>query len=299
MPVTGSVIGLSIGQESVQAVAIDIAGHVFTLLAIGEFPNEFASTTMKQEEAVSRFSSHIFDFIRSHALKSRSVSVALDTTNLFLNTFPAGSQMSQAEINDHMNWELAQYFPEIAPREYISDTHTLVENQAERWRELLSVSVRRTEVDAITKSMTRLGLTLNIIDVDHFSAETALRINYPDTNTKYLALVGIKPHRLDVSLLKKGVMESYSYLTVDTNDEIVERFGIMSRDTRGIFSIVAYGPHLDKDLLTDIRRGSSMLVEALNPLRRVNVASSLNLTENLPVLSYRFASAVGVALRRE
>lgn len=144
-----------------------------------------------------------------------------------------------------------------------------------------------------------MGLTLHVLDVDHFSADTALRVNYPDTNRKYLALVGVKENRLDVSLIKNGNMESYSYSVVQSNKEIVEQIGLLSRETKGIYSITVYGPFLDKDLLVQIRRGSSLLVEALNPLRHVKVSDSLRLADHLSVPSYRFASAVGVALRRD
>jgi hypothetical protein len=114
-----------------------------------------------------------------------------------------------------------------------------------------------------------------------------------------LALVGVKENRLDISILRNGNLEGYSYQVVSSNQEIIEAIGALSRQTQGIFSITAYGPYLDTDLLHRIRRASALLVEALNPLRHVSVADSLRLADHLTAPSYRFASAVGVALRRE
>ena len=159
--------------------------------------------------------------------------------------------------------------------------------------------MKRSDAYGIQQSVARLGLDLHILDVDHFSADTALRINYPDTDRKYLALVGIKENRLDISLIKNGNMESYCYSVVQSNKEIADQIAALARDTQGIRSITAYGPYLDKDLLVQIRRASVLLVEALNPLRHVKVSDSLRLGDHLSVPSYRFASAIGVALRRE
>ncbi|MEK9139232.1 MAG: hypothetical protein AAB393_19100, partial [Bacteroidota bacterium] len=96
-----------------------------------------------------------------------------------------------------------------------------------------------------------------------------------------------------------GNMESYSYCVVQSNKEIVDQIATLARESKGIHSLTVYGPYLDKDLLVQIRRASQLLVEALNPLRHVKVADSLRLADHLSVPSYRFASAVGVALRRD
>jgi len=164
---------------------------------------------------------------------------------------------------------------------------------------MLSVSVRRQLAHVVQQALEKLGLTLHIVDVDHFSADTALRVNYPDTNRKFLALIGMKENRLDVSMIKNGTMEGYSYAVVGSNQEIVDYIAALSREAKGIYAITAYGPYLDKDLLVQIRRASSLLVEALNPLRHVKIADSLRLADHLSSPSYRFASAVGVALRRD
>jgi Tfp pilus assembly PilM family ATPase len=297
--VAESIIGLNIGTKVVHAVEVEHVGPTKTLLAMDEFPSPFTKNTGPTEDEIHRLAAALGLYIKANDVKSRRVSVALDTSNLFLNTIPVDAGLSQEQMNEHLNWELSQYFPETPPAEFITDVHVLTENETHQWSEILSVSVRRSQTNGIRKAVEMLGLSLHIVDVDHFSAETALRMNYPDTNAKYLAMVGVKQHRLDVSLIRKGKMESYSYYLVNSDAEIVKRIGTLSRETRGIFSIISYGPHLEKDLLVEIRRGSSMLVEALNPLRHLRISSKLKLGENLTGPSYRFAAAVGVALRRD
>jgi Tfp pilus assembly PilM family ATPase len=298
MGVKQSIIGLSLSDKSVQAVEIEQEGNSNTLTAIDEWENSL-NTEEDQKQAEDRFMESLSAFMKVGRLKAKKVSVALDSAQLVLNSFPMQDGLSRIELNEHINWELSQYHPGVPSGDFITDVHTLTQNATEQWNEVLSVSVRRRDAYQIQNIITKLGLELHIVDVDHFSADTALRLNYPDTNRKYLSLVGIKENRLDISLIKNGNMESYSYCVVQSNKEIVDRIATLAQETRGIYSSAVYGPYLDKDLLVQIRRASTMLVEAVNPLRHVKVADSLRLGEHLTAPSYRYAAAVGVALRRD
>jgi Tfp pilus assembly PilM family ATPase len=293
------VLGLSITDRTVQAVEVEQDGPSNSLLAIDEWENTFPFGTPDDTHGIDQFIEYLSAFMKVNKVKAKRVSVALDTSSLFINSFPLEEGLSRVEINEHVNWELGQFFPAVPPKEFVTDIHMMAAHPAERWNQVLSVSVRRRDAYAVQSAISKLGLNLHILDVDHFSADTALRINYPDTERKFIALVGVKENRLDISLLRNGTMEAYSYCIVQSNQEIVDQVGALSRDVKGIQSITAYGPYLEKDILVLIRRGSALLVEALNPLRHVKVSDSLRLADHLSVPSYRFASAVGVALRRE
>lgn len=293
------VLGLSITDRSVQAVEIEQDGPSNSLLAMDEWENTFPTGAIEDGQGIEQFMEYLAAFIKVNKVKAKKVSVALDTSALFINSFPLEDGLSRVEINEHVNWELAQFFPDVPAREFVTDIHVMTQDRTDRWNQVLSVSVRRRDAYAVQAAIAKLGLSLHILDVDHFSADTALRINYPDSDRKYLALVGIKENRLDISLMRNGNMESYNYCIVQSNQEIVDQIGALSRDVKGIQSITAYGPYLEKDLLVLIRRSSALLVEALNPLRHVKVSDSLRLADHLTVPSYRFTSAVGVALRRE
>jgi len=294
-----TVLGLSLSDKNVQAVEIEQDGPSNTLLAIDEWENTLPTSAGHNGHGTTRFIEYLTAFMKVNRSRSRKVAVSLDTAEMFLNSIPMDEGLSRIQINEHINWELSQFFPERSPKEFVTDVHVLTQRPTDGWNEVLSVSVQRHDVYLVQQAVQQMGLALHVLDADHFSADTALRVNYPDTNRKYLALVGVKENRLDVSLIKNGNMESYSYSMVQSNKEIVEQIGLLSRETKAIYSITVYGPFLDKDLLVQIRRGSSLLVEALNPLRHVKVSDSLRLSDHLSVPSYRFASAVGVALRRD
>lgn len=299
MPSKELILGLSISDKSVQAVEVEQDGKSNTLLALDEWENTLPNGPTEDKHGTGQFTEYLSAFIKVNRVKAKKVAVALDSAQLFINSFPLEDGLSRVEINEHVNWELNQYFPETPNKEFVTDVHVMTRNLPEHWNQVLSVSLRRKDAYVVESAIAKLGLSLNIIDVDHFSADTALRANYPDSERKFLALVGVKENRLDISLLKNGNMESYSYCVVQSNQEIIEQVGTLSRDVKGIQSITVHGEYLDKDLLVLIRRGSALLVEALNPLRHVQVADSLRLSDHLSSPSYRFASAVGVALRRD
>jgi Tfp pilus assembly PilM family ATPase len=271
-----------------------------TLLAIDEWANPFPfGAHQGTRKNILDFQQQLAKFIADNRVRAGRICVALDTASLFVNNLPIAQGLTRNEINDHVKWELTQYHPGVDPAEFITDVHILAEQRNGPFNEALSVSVRRGDATTVQKIMTGMGLELSIVDADHFAADTALRVNYPDTYRKYIALVGVKENRLDISLMRNGSMESYRYAVAESDDDIVQGIAALARATPGIYSITAYGPYLDRELLTAIRRGSPILVEALNPLRHVNVADSLRLAEHLSVPSYRFAAAVGVALRRD
>ncbi len=299
MPSKDLVLGLSITDKCVQAVELEHDGQSNTLLALDEWENPLLPNVENDEESKQKFIEYLSAFIKVNRIKSRRAAVAMDSSQLFINSFPLEDGVSQVDINEHVNWELRQYFPSTPPKEFVTDIHVMNRNAPEHWNHALSVSVKRKDAFAVENLIAGLKLDLAIIDVDHFAADTALRYNYPDAERKFIALVGVKEDRLDVSLLKTGVMESYTYYVVQSNQEIVDHITALSQNVQGIQSITVYGPYLDKDLLVLIRRSSALLVEALNPLRHVKIADSLRLADHLSTPSYRFASAVGVALRRD
>jgi Tfp pilus assembly PilM family ATPase len=294
-------LGLSISGNLVQAVEIERGGTSGILLAIDEWQNRFPfdDGTSAETPASREFQEYLQAFIKVNHVKATQVSVALDSSLLFLNTLPVEDGLPRPRINELIDWELHQYFPDVQPKEFITDVHVVSTHREQGWNELLAVSIRRHHTLAVREALRALGLALHIVDVDHFSADMALRINYPDTYRRYLAFVGVKEDRLDISLMKNGALQSYSYVTVKSDQEIIDQIALISRETKGIYSITVYGPRLDKDLLVQIRRSSALLVEALNPLRHISVSESLRLADHLSAPSYRFASAVGVALRRD
>jgi Tfp pilus assembly PilM family ATPase len=300
METSDLMLGLSIGKEVVHAVEVDRGGTAPTVRALDEWENTLLAGDADPEGAgLRQFQEFLAAFMKMNRCRGRSVSVALDTSFLFLHTIPMEELAPKTELADQALWELQQYIPGTGPQDYLTAFHKIVRDPTERAPEYLCVSIKRNDSRTIRTALEGIGLNLSVLDVDHFSGDTALRINYPDSTRRHLALVSVKRHRLDISVLRSGNLESYRYVLPNSDREIVDHFGRLSREFHGMHSIVVYGPHLTNDLLVQIRHASAFLVEALNPLRHVNVSDRLRLSESIDSPSYRFASAIGVALRKD
>jgi Tfp pilus assembly PilM family ATPase len=300
MPTLEHVLGLAIGTRSVQAVEVSRGPEGASLLAIDDWENTLLSSAPNDTPAgAERFQEYLSAFLKVNRIRARRAAIALDTSFLFIQTFPFDAEGQRKELLEHFGWELRQYRPESDPRDFITDTHQVSAGAGNSHALHIGVGVRRQHVQTIQRALTRAGLELHLVDADHFSADTALRVNYPDTHKRPMALVGIKDNRVDVSVIREGNLESYAHHAVRDNTDIVQSVARVAHEEHGILAISAYGPYLDRDLLVQIRRASPLLVEALNPLRHVSVVDTLRLSDHLSVPSYRFAAAVGAALRRD
>jgi Tfp pilus assembly PilM family ATPase len=297
MPET--ILGLAVGDKRVQVVAMLHDGNQRTLLAVDEWNNTLPFRSDTNGAGLTRFTENLSEYLAKHQITPDKVSVTFDSGQTFIATFPFEEGISRLERTSQMRWELSQYFPEADASEFITDVQPLTDNKIDKWVRAISVSLPRRHTDVIGTVMAQMGLKLHVVDIDHFSADHALRFNYPDINKKYIGLLGVKENRLDISLMRNGVLEAYSYRIVSSNTEIVDHIRVIAQETLGLYSLCAYGTFLDVDLLVQIRRASPLLVEALNPLRHVGVSDSLRLADHLSVPSYRFAAAVGVALRQD
>jgi hypothetical protein len=300
MPLQDIMIGLCIGECGVQAVEVDRTGPRALLRAIDEWENTLPTGWREDSpEGTEQFRQYLAAFLKVNKIQTRQVSVALDASYLFLNTLPLDPSITASERTAHVRWELQQYFPEAGAEDFVTAFLATAHDPPEPIPEYLAVSVRRKDSRLLQTTLQSLGLRLDVIDVEHFSGETALRVNYPDSSHHYIALVCVKRNRLDISWHRGSTLEGYRYALVDSDYGIAQEFAKISRDSTGIHSIMAFGPHLDKDLLLEIRHASTTLVEAMNPLRHVNVSESLRLADKIHSPSYRFAAAVGIALRKD
>lgn len=297
---TSLALGISISGKKIQAVEMEKNGLHGVLRTIDEWENMLPSGLEPPGPyELDLFADTLAAFLTAGMVKAQNVSLALDSSSLFIHRIPIEENAPDAAIREQVEWELAQYFPDAGAGAFITDYHRMSQFPSVRLNEVLSVSVRKSVAQSIGKVLKGLGLRLQVVDADHFAAESALRVNYPDSLRRHVALVGIKEERIDISILKNGNLEAYRHVSVHSTEEIIAEVGSLAQESGGVFTIVAYGTALNAELLHGIRQEAGSLVEALNPLRHVAIADSLRVAEHLTTPSYRFASVIGLALRRD
>lgn len=292
-----SILGVYLSEQLAQIVALEQDGSSNVLRAVAEWPSTLFNYAGDDTPGVDEFVEHLSAFLSTHSLKPHMVSIALDSSLIFVNTVPFSHSASRSEIDEQIEWELKEYFPDAPRDSFISDMHILSGDNKQN--DVMMVSVRRDLIQKLYRSLSRLRLGLDIVDVDHFSADNALRFNFPETMNKFLALIGLKGGRIDTSLIRYNDLESYSYTLYASQEDVVAQIEKVSKETKGLSSISLYGTHLNAENLANIRNASAVSVDALNPLRSVQIANTVRANIDPTFASYRYCAAVGAALRRD
>lgn len=292
-----SILGVYLSEQIAQVVVLEQEGSSNVLCAVAEWPSTLFNYAGDDTPGVDEFVEHLSAFLSSHNLKPQMVSIALDSSFLFINTVPFSHSASRSEIDEQVEWELKEYFPDAPRDSFISDMHILSGDSQQN--NVMMVSVRRDLIQKLYRSLSRLRLGLDIVDVDHFSADNAFRFNFPETMNKFVALIGLKGGRIDLSLIRYNDLESYSYILYASQEDVVAQIEKISKETKGLSLISLYGTHLNAENLGLIRNASTVPVETLNPLRSVQVSNSVRANIDPTFASYRYCAAVGAALRRD
>lgn len=293
-----TILALHITEHSSQALLLESDKGRWTLHAAMEWQSELFKQVGDDTPGVDAFVERLSTFLFQQQLEVHEAAVALDTTRLFVNTIPVDNT-TESVIEEQIAWELSEYFPGSPKNAFISDYHVMPKSDSRLYNNVLTVSVRRDVVQKIQRAMSRLKLQLTNVDGDQFAAETVLRLSYPNTKAKLIALAGIKAERLDVSLLQNWEVESYSYRLVTQDENIVQALALLAKEHKRVEGVMVFGKSLDEGLIGELRAALPVPVEVLNPFRTVTVAAKLRFNNDLTTRAFRYVAAIGVALRQK
>lgn len=294
-----NVLGLYLSDRVAQSLVLEPNADRWTLHALAEWPNRLFSYAGDDTPGMDEFVEHLSTFLSQKSLPVHTAAVALDTGLLFVNTIPIEDPSAPPLIEEQIAWELNEYFPDSPRNAFISDYETMLKPDSRPYTEVLAVSVRREFVHKIQRAMKRLNLQLGVIDGDHFGAATAMRMNHPETARKRVLLAGVKQERVDISLLQHDGMESYCYRMISTDEDIVHALAAETQRHDAPPSLMIFGDRLDEQLVGELRAALPTPVHVLDPFHIVTVDTSLRLKSDPTVRSFRYAAAVGVALRQK
>jgi len=285
-----SLFGLSISAESVEAVELLYDDPSLTLTAIGEWKRSAGTDLASLGE-------RLVSFIHANGVSARRVTVGLDTSLLIVHTFPVDPGLSREEWQQHAQWELSQLVPSLPQSEYITDVFPLEQKGSPLSQSVLSVSLRREDIRALRQAIKEAGLVLAGVDGAHFCAETMFLERCLEPPEGRALLVCVKKQRIEWSLLEQSTLMHYASRRAESPDAIVEELLAALEAQRPVHRMVLYGPHVTRELQEHMQRATPVPVQVLDPFQALSVPSDLPLVQHFAATSYRFAAAVGAALR--
>ncbi|GEM_PF-643445 len=232
--------------------------------------------------------------------ESDLLSVALPTDHVFVNIIALDSSLQGTELAAHLQWEFEQFHPDLSAKEMIIGTESLPGGLEDAPKAFL-VSVRRGTVAFFRKVIQEVKRQLKFVDIDHFSTEKTLRLNFPELSKGYVLLLGLRPGVLDASLMLDGKMCDYRTYAA-TEPQEVTRAAVTYLDAvktqNGIEQLThlfVHGVDATYGILSLIQEATGLHTQALNATRKLAVGKKVN--EELTSESSRFAAAIGLALR--
>jgi Tfp pilus assembly PilM family ATPase len=298
-------LGLSFLRGRIQAAEIEHGKHVqLTGLAERDSTLDFSQVGAQLNAThpqLPTFVSELKELINENRFLAGIISYALPPDPVFINMIPADPSLKGPELNEYLQWEMEQYYPGTPAREFIIDFHALHTPKGSP-KELFMVSVRRGMAGFIQKVTTDLKLKLNIIDIDQFSTEKTLLFNYPEVLDHPIVLCGVRFGFVDASLVHKGEMSDYRSFRSSSDSDVKKAIHqylkyLKEKDVRETpAALLLHGADIPLSLILELRTETGIKQTlAINSCRKLPVSAKVS----KPLLqeSYRFAAAIGLALR--
>ncbi len=299
---TARYIGVSFLKGRMQLAEVEHGKKVLvTALAERETSLDLAQAGVNlsaDHPQLATFVKELGGLIKQHKLAANYISFAFPPDPVFINIIPVDTSLSGGELKKYLEWETSQYVPAESLKEFLTDSHALPKtNSASRY--LFMVSVRRGMVAFIQKTVAALGLQLNIVDVDQFSSEKTLLVNYPEILEHDIVLFGLRYGVLDASLIHEGQMTDYrAYHTSETKKAVGDYLKYLKarNGSPPPAAMVLHGIDVTSDLVNSLRSETGIRQTiALNALRKIPATDKVY--KPFVKESYRFAAAIGLALR--
>jgi len=246
------------------------------------------------------FVSEMRGLIRQNKVTAENISFALPPDPMFINIIPVDPGLKEKDLSQYLQWEMNQYFPNASPKDFIIGADGLpLEDKAAQ--QTFMVAVRRGIAAFLQKATAGLKLKLNIIDIDQFSTEKTLITNYPEILEHEIVLFGLRKNGVDASLIHKGAMTDYRAFLYngdsDPTKPIMEYLKYLKqKDNDTPAAILLHGVNISQDFVVSLRTTTGVKQTlAMNSFRKIRASNKLS--KQLMNESYRFAAAIGLALR--
>ncbi|RPI06281.1 MAG: hypothetical protein EHM64_03490 [Ignavibacteriae bacterium] len=300
-----SYIGVSFLKGKIQLAVIEHKRKKRTVTVLAErtssidFAREGENLSAEHPQ-LGTFVSEMKSLIKQQKITAENISFALPPDPMFINIIPVDPGLKGKELAQYLQWEMNQYFPEASPKEFIIGADGLP-LESKNAQQTFMVAVRRGVALFLQKAVAGMKLNLNIIDIDQFSTEKTLITNYPEILDHEIVLFGIRTNGVDASLIHKGAMTDYRafHYNGDPNPEkpIMEYLKYLKqKETDTPAAILLHGSDIAQSFVVSLRTTTGVKQTlAMNSLRKIRAADSLS--KPLMKESYRFAAAIGLALR--
>lgn len=300
------ILGVSFLQGRIQMAEVEHGRVVqLTSLVEGESTTDLthaAAGLTPDHPQLDVFVDELRGLLKRHKLSPEKISFALPTAPLFINLIPVDPTLAGPALKAHMAWEMQQYYPENDPKDFMlgSDIIPAADGGASQ---AFMVGLPRGLVGFVQRAAQELKMKMAVVDVDQFSVEKTVLLNYPEILEHAIVLFGLRSGAVDASLIHEGRMTDYRLYTMepDTDPTWAVTAYLHYLQDRGIpepAALIMHGSDIPKEFVAALRESTGIKqTVALNAVRKLPVGK--NVHAPYVKASYRFGAAIGLALRTQ
>jgi len=309
------ILGISLVADQLRLVEGRKRGDEFliTQVAQGRTRHPFTYEAFADKSMPRRFAEDIMRLYDSQNFEITEAAFSLDSSMVLVKKLPIDNVLDVNKIEDHIDWEVRQF--SISPiDEYVIDFEELNPEANESFTEMLVVLVRKKIVRFLKQIFKHTDLKLKVVDVDMFSAQRALQLNYDYNSSDKIGLIDVEDKKIHFSLLSGRSLRLFEDFRLDRNNHLkVEnqdsKTRLISKELRRIIldrqfgksiedlkEIYLYGEGVEDSVLEELQNAHDVRIDRANPFRKVKLSPKAR-EQMEQARSECFMVSVGAALR--
>lgn len=312
----GGILGISLVDDQLRIVEGQKRADDFQIsqIAQGRVRQPFNFDVFKQPNVARRFGEDITRLVETREFQASDAAFSLDSSMVLIKKVPIDATLDRKEWQDHIFWEVRQF--SISPlREYIIDFESLNIDAAERnLSYMLVVVVRKKIVEFIKQVFKHTNLKLKVIDVDIFSAQRALQLNYDYNHSNKIGLLDLEEKKFNFCVLEGRNYYLSQEVPFPSSNNHTDNWGdsaarLISKELRRIIQdnqlgkgvedlkeIYLYGEAVEDQVLEGLQNSYDVRIDRANPFKKVKLIANAQQELNRE-RAERFMISVGAALR--
>jgi Tfp pilus assembly PilM family ATPase len=278
--------------------------HIESVNVDFDFEDELGKYKSSQKD-LTNISSEISTYITKRNLNINKAGLTISSSQAFTLMLPVDYSEGKQSINSKIYWELSNYFPDNY-NDFLINTYRLNNVlPCKNSDDFLVIAVQKNTVEFIKRIFKICSLDLSLIDIDHFSAENALRVNYEEKlSGKNILLLGLKRGRVDYGYIENMKYKFYTHSKYYSENEfnlsltrklssIVRSEPILGR----VDEIYLYGDDIKDDTLESMEKQALAAISIINPFENISASDIFLKNDKLRKISYKYSASCGIALR--
>ncbi|RMF61876.1 MAG: hypothetical protein D6743_12930 [Calditrichaeota bacterium] len=308
------ILGISLIDDQLRIVEGRRQENEFIITGVtqGRTRQPFKFDVFSDKSMPRRFAEDITRLLGTQEFSASDVAFSLDSRMVLVKRLPVDKELQEEALDEQVSWEVGQFA--ISPLDnYIVDFERLNSSAEAKVEDLLVVVVRKNVVRFLRQVFKQTDLKLKVVDVDIFSAQRALQLNYDYDAAEKIGLIDLEERKINFSILKGRNFFLAQDLQINPNnhgrdsDEATMR--LITKELRRIIldqhlgkgvedlnEIFLYGEAVEDNVLEGLQNSYDVRIERANPFKKVKLQGGAK--EGVSgARPERFMISVGAALR--